>query len=145
MRQLINSPTRFTLTTSTLIDVMFSTEHESHIVTGVYTISLGDHYMTYTVYSKIARKTCLHKETMFRNYKRYTIDSCLKTTLYIILAGLRIHLLTSGMIVTMFNDISNSCAPMETRRLKHRNNPWMNSHIIELIYKRDYLKRKTIK
>ena len=31
---------------------------------------------------------------------------------------------------------------METRRLKHRNKPWMNSHIIELIYKRDYLKRK---
>ena len=34
---------------------------------------------------------------------------------------------------------------METRRLKHRNKPWMNSHIIELIYKRDYLKRKEIK
>ena len=61
MRQLINSPTRVTLTTSTLIDVMFSTEHESHIVTGVYNISLSDHYMTYTIYSKIARKTCLHK------------------------------------------------------------------------------------
>ena len=34
---------------------------------------------------------------------------------------------------------------METRRLKHRTKPWMNSHIIELIYKRDYLKRKAIK
>ena len=33
---------------------------------------------------------------------------------------------------------------METRRLKHMNNPWMNSQIIELIYKRDYLKRKAI-
>ena len=42
-------------------------------------------------------------------------------------------------------DISNSCAPMETRRLKHGNKPWMNSHIIELIYKRDHLKRKAIK
>ena len=44
----------------------------------------------------------------------------------------------------VFIDISNSCAPMETRRLKHRNKPRMNSHIIELIYKRDYLKRKAI-
>ena len=34
---------------------------------------------------------------------------------------------------------------METRRLKHRNKPWMKSHIIELIYKRDYLKGKAIK
>ena len=46
MRQLINSPTRVTLTTSTLIDVMFSNVHESHIVTGIYSISLSDHYMT---------------------------------------------------------------------------------------------------
>ena len=75
MRQLINSPTRVTLTTSTLIDVMFSTEHESHIVTGVYKISLSDHYMTYTIHSKLARKTCLHKEIMFRNYKRFNVDS----------------------------------------------------------------------
>ena len=43
-----------------------------------------------------------------------------------------------------FIKISNNCAPMETRRLKHRNNPWINSHIIELIYERDYLKRKAI-
>ena len=52
MRQLINSPTRVTLTTSTIIVVMFSTEHESHVVTGVYDISLSHHYMTYTIYSK---------------------------------------------------------------------------------------------
>ena len=50
------------------------------------------------------------------------------------------------MILKMyFIDISNSSAPMDTRRLKHRNNPWMKSRIIELIYKRDYLKRKAIK
>ena len=75
MRQLINSPNRVTLTTSTIIDVMFSTEHESHVVTGVYDISLSDHYMTYTIYSKISHKTCLHKEINFRNYKRFNIDS----------------------------------------------------------------------
>ena len=45
MRQLINYSTRVTLTTYTVIDVIFSTEHESHIVTGVYHISLIDHYM----------------------------------------------------------------------------------------------------
>ena len=32
-RQLINSPTRVILITSTIVDVMFSTEHESHVVT----------------------------------------------------------------------------------------------------------------
>ena len=149
MRQLINSPTRVTLTTSTIIDVMFSTEHESHVVTGVYDISLSDHYMTYTIYSKISHKTCLHKEINFRNYKLLILTPlgmlCRKTTIYVILAGQRINLLTSGISLKMvFIKISNNCAPMETRRLKHRNNPWINSHIIELIYERDYLKRKAI-
>ena len=105
MRQLINSPIRVTPTTSTLIDVMFSTEHESHIVTEVYNISLCDHYMTYTIYSKIAHTKCLHKEIMFRNYKRFNIDSfrnaLSKTTVYLILAGLRINSLTSGMTLKM--------------------------------------------
>ena len=104
MRQLINSPTRVTLTTSTIIDVMFSTEHESHVVTGVYDISLSDNYMTYTIYSKISHKTCLHKEIYFRNYKRFNIDSfrnALSQNDNIILAGQRINLLTSGISLKM--------------------------------------------
>ena len=34
MRQLITSPTRVTLTTSTLIDVLFTNDHNSHVMTG---------------------------------------------------------------------------------------------------------------
>ena len=45
MQQLISSPTRVTLTTSSLIDVILSNDHESHVLTGVYHTSLSDHYM----------------------------------------------------------------------------------------------------
>ena len=149
MRQLINSPTRVTLTTSTIIDVMFSTEHESHVVTGVYDISLSDHYMTYTIYSKISHKTCLHKEINFRNYKRFNIDSfrnALSQNDNICNTSWSADQLADKWkkFKDGFIKISNNCAPMETRRLKHRHNPWINSHIIELIYERDYLKRKAI-
>ena len=107
MRQLINSSTRVTLTTSTIIDVMFPTEHESRVVTGVYDISLSAHYMTYTIYSKInSTQTCLHKEINFRNYKRFNIDSSRNAlsqndNKYVILAGQRINLLTSGISLKM--------------------------------------------
>ena len=141
-----NSPPWVTLTTSTIIDVMFSTEHESHVVTGVYDISLSDHYMTYTIYSKISHKTCLHKEINFINYKRFNIDSFRNAL------SQNDNICNTSWSADQFADkwkkfkdgfikISNNCAPMETRRLKHRNNPWINSHIIELIYERDYLKR----
>ena len=44
-----------------------------------------------------------------------------------------------------FLTVSNKCAPFETRRLKNRNNPWIDNNIVRLIYKRDYLKRTSVK
>ena len=44
----------------------------------------------------------------------------------------------------VFISISNECAPMKTRRLKNRSNPWIDSHILQMMYKRDYFKRKAI-
>ena len=69
MRQLITSPTRVTLTTSTFIDVLFTNDHNSHVMTGVYDTALSDHYLIYTVFSKsFVRKERAHKEIKFRNY-----------------------------------------------------------------------------
>ena len=45
----------------------------------------------------------------------------------------------------VFLTVSNKCAPFETRRLKNRNNPWIDNNIVRLIYKRDHLKRKAVK
>ena len=45
----------------------------------------------------------------------------------------------------VFLTVSNKCAPFETRRLKNRNNPWIDNNIVRLIYKRDYLNRKAVK
>ena len=50
MRQLVQVATRVTVNTSTLLDVISSTNHESHTVTGVYKTGMSDHYMIYTVY-----------------------------------------------------------------------------------------------
>ena len=106
--------------------------------------------MTYTIYSKIAHKTRLHKEIMFRNYKRFNIDSfrnalsqndSISNTSW----SAAQFVDTWNNFKDAFIDISDNCAPMEPSRLKHRNNRWMNSQIIELIYTRDYLKRKAIK
>ena len=60
MRQLITPPTRVTLTTSTLIDVLFTNDHISHAMTGVYDTALSDHYLIYTVFSKkfCKERTC---------------------------------------------------------------------------------------
>ena len=40
--------------------------------------------------------------------------------------------------------LSDKHAPMQTRKLKNRSNPWMNGDILKMIYERDYLKRKAV-
>ena len=62
MRQLITSPKRVTLSTSTLIDVLFTNDNKTHVMTGVYDTVLSEHYVIYTVFSKsFARKERAHK------------------------------------------------------------------------------------
>ena len=45
---------------------------------------------------------------------------------------------------TAFLQISNKHAPFQVRRLKDRSSPWITQEIINLMYRRDYLKRKSI-
>ena len=73
MRQLITVPTRVTLNTSTLIDVIFSNDYQSHGETGVYETAVSDHYLIFTVYCKInATKLGAHKVTKFSNYNKFS-------------------------------------------------------------------------
>ncbi len=55
MKQLVDVPNRETLNTSSLLDVIFTTNGQSHSTTGLYKIiiALSDHYMIYTVYSSV--------------------------------------------------------------------------------------------
>ena len=78
MSQLVNDPTRVTLTTSTLLDVILSNIPECHVKTGIYDISLSDHYMVYTTlhYPKAKSK---HNTVRFRDYKSFNENEFLNT------------------------------------------------------------------
>ena len=65
--------TRVTVNTSTLLYVIFSTNHESHTVTGVYKTGMSDHYMIYTVYDNAYTDHGHHGKVLtFRNYKKFS-------------------------------------------------------------------------
>ena len=72
MKQLVDVPTRETLNTSSLLDVIFTTNDQSHSTTGVYKSGLSDHYMIFTVYSKVHGH---HEKVLtFRNYKTFSSE-----------------------------------------------------------------------
>ena len=81
LRQIVNEPTRVTLTTSTLIDVIFTNDPDRHVVTGVIPLSLSDHYMPFTVINCHKYCTNVHNTISFRDFKRFD-EVSFKTDLY---------------------------------------------------------------
>ena len=75
MKQLVDAPTRETLNTSSLLDVIFTTNYQSHTTIVVYKIGLRDHYMTFTVYYSILNGMSTMKRPyalQFRNYTQFS-------------------------------------------------------------------------
>ncbi len=151
MRQLVNSPTRVTMETSSLLDVVLSTFYEKHTNTKVLKNSLSDHYCVITTISTvIGNSKNKHRVTTFRDYKNFDSDRFLED----LRKNIRIkdNCEYSNETDTeweqfrrSFIDISNKHAPLITRRLKQRCNPWIDSNVVKLMYKRDYIKRKATK
>ena len=132
------------------LDVIFSTDHESHTVTGVYHTSLSDHYMIYTVYDRVR---IIHdsnnKILMFRNYKKFSSELFIKDILAcdcIYDTSWDSSLLEAKWdeFKNVFITVSDIHAPLHCRKLKNRCNPWFDNDILEMIYRRDYVKRKAI-
>ena len=149
MKQLVLEPTRVTLTTSTLLDVILSNVSDLHARTGVYRISLSDHYMVYSLL-KFPRNKHKHNEIEFRNYKNFNVNNFLqdlKKCEEICDTVWDEHDLDTkwNAFKHKFIQVSNKHAPIHVRRLKIRNNPWITKEIVKLMYQRDFCKDKAAK
>ena len=150
MKQLVDVPTRETLNTSSLLDVIFTTNDQSHSTTGVYKIGLSDHYMIFTVYSNVHDRDGHHENVLqFRNYKTFSTERFLNDLLS--LECIHDTDWCSSLpeskwyeFKNAFIKLSNDHAPIQCRRLKNKSNPWFDADILAMIYRRDYLKRKAI-
>ena len=75
MKQLVNSPTRVTTQTKSLMDVILSTNYEQHINTSVIEVSLSDHYCVTTELSiKHNRSQQTHQHVTFSDYKNFKMN-----------------------------------------------------------------------
>ena len=146
MKQIISEPTRVTEKSSKCLDHILTTMSECHNVCGVCKTSVSDHYLIYTSIESTRTKNS-HNHVRFRDYKNFDsnlfiddIKQCkaLSDT-DISKNSLEIKW---NMWKTAFLNISDRHAPFRQCRVKRRHNPWMTQSIIQLIYKRDYLKKK---
>ena len=150
MTQLVNSHTRVTERSASIIDVILSTHPALHHYTEVFNCTLSDHYLIYT---SLDVSKCLiknsHKEIRFRCYKNFDVNlyfydianSVVLNNIY------RISNVNEAWNSwkTEYLRICDKHAPIRVCRLKDRFNPWITKEILQLMYRRDYLHKQAVK
>ena len=150
MTQLVLKPTRVTSNSSKCLDHILTMITERHAVTNVAKISLSDHYLIYTCIHFSMAKHNNHKEVTFRDYQQFDRDD--------ILQNLERSFDTSNLDFeddmynidekwfkwkSTFTEVCDKHAPLKTMSMKQRYCPWISKELVQLIYKRDFLKRKS--
>ena len=105
--------------------------------------------MIYTVYDRVrTTHDSNNKVLKFRNYKKFSSERLINDILacdYMIQVGILVYSKPNGMSSKkVFITVSDMHAPFHCRKLKNRCNPWFDNDILEMIYHRDYVKRKAI-
>lgn len=142
--QVINSPTRVTNLTSTLIDHAYVSNPENIANVVVPSCGISDHFPICITRKSNGFKNGIHKEISYRCMKHFNealflkdlsnaswdLESCKSVD----------DLLTTWY--DTFTTILNKHAPVRTKRVKRYKQPdWMNQEVIESMRKRDFYKK----
>ena len=146
-QQLINEPTRITLNSSTLIDVILINEPSRILKSGVVHIGLSDHSLVYAVrkFSMPSKNT--HKHVTTRSFKNFDANAFREDLKSAPWESLRNCATPDEMVEVwsnMFLKIADAHAPMRTRRVRNKKSPWITTELRELITGRNRLKRQAI-
>ena len=147
--QLIEEPTRVTLTSSSITDHIATTSARNIIESGVHKVSMSDHYMVFCVRKFEGALKKDHKVVTTRSMKNFDKDAFLADV-----AGIcwergfsetdDVNVLVTQWS-TLFSLIIDKHAPIKTLRVSEKYCPWVNVGLKQLIRSRDKLKKAAVK
>ena len=148
LTQLVTQATRVTNNSSSLIDVILSSIPDCHVSNDVFKFSLSDHFMVFTCI-KAQHDKNNHRTIKYRCYKNFNGDAFINDVCNDRILSNCVDVCDIDCNVenvwrtwkSSFLEICNKHAPIKVTRVKHRYNPWINSDIIKLMYRRDYIHR----
>ena len=148
LTQLISVPTRATVDTESIIDLIFTTSPENHSKSGVIPITLSDHFLVFTVLNFKIPKPKMNIISN-RNYKNvnellFLKDIALSSNLS------RIFYISDvdvawNIWIQEFTRICNKYAPLRDHKVKDHQKPWITKDIITLMQDRDHWHNKALK
>lgn len=147
--QLIKSPTRVTSHSSTLIDLIFSSNLNNIVCSGVSHIGISDHSLVYA-YRKIAQPPPCSgpNHISFRNFKHFDTAN-FRSDIQHQQWDMADHNNNPDDMWSqwrkLFSAVCDKHAPLKTKRTRALRSPWINSEIKKRMRQRDRLKAKAIK
>ena len=148
LKQVIDKPTRVTLTTSSLLDVLFIPQGMDLVHSDVLNVNLSDHYGIYAVVPVEKEKKESHT-LRIRKYNKFSQENFIEDlkNSELLKECLNVNELDQawGIFKEEFLRICERHAPFGYQRLKQRDNPWFDKDLQSLIYKRDYFHKKAVK
>ena len=128
MNQLIQEPTRVTENTSSLIDVILTSDKSMHTRSGVCKLSLSDHDLVFTsikVEERENNRENNHFEVKFRDYRKFDQTMFLNDVKH----SFQDKKYNCDEWVDTFNAICDSHAPIGNKRIKKDADPWIDNEL----------------
>ena len=144
LKQYVVKPTRVTLTTSTLIDVLYASKDKVTFC-DVIPVSLSDHYMVVCSLGKTKIPSIQHKFVYCRNLRKINLQN-FKSDLSQVSWDDVLNDTDSNnafdVWLTKFNLVLNKHAPLRKKRVRQKESPWMNADILNKIRERNAMRKK---
>ena len=146
--QLIDKATRVTITTSSLIDHMVTNTPEKISCVGVIHTGISDHSLIFAIRKThmIAKQGANTIE--IRNMKNFNEQNFLRDLSNQCWEYVYFYADNTNDMweiwKQLFLEVLNKHAPLQTKRIRSKNTPWVTNEIKNLINTRDSLKRKAV-
>ncbi len=148
-KQLIEEPTRVTLTTSSIIDHIATTKVPNIVESGVHKVSLSDHFMVYCIRKFNGAVIKDHKVIKTRKMKHFNEEAFLADVSSIFWGQMVTQTDDIDIIVNnwsnLFSSIIDKHAPLTEMRVSEKYCPWINKDLKDLMHTRDKLKKAASK
>ena len=147
LTQIINEPTRVTEKSHTLIDLFITNDKENIVSSGVYPLSISDHYLIYAVRKiGIPRSNPRFIQTRsFKHFSKGNFLSDLKNAKWTNLNEICDVNEAWELWKNTFLSVLNKHAPCRSIRKRNKPAPWINSTIKKEMLLRDFTKKKAQK
>ena len=143
LKQFVSKPTRVTPSTATLIDVLYSSNHNKIPFCDVVPIGLSDHYMILASWGNSRPPPANHKYILSRNLKKIDMSKFKEDLSKVSWEDVLCENDVDNAYLnfeTKFNNILNKHAPIRKKSVRNKETPWMNAHIMQKMRERDKMK-----